>query len=113
MRRLRSGYAVEPLHPGTLGDSTYPPDDVTYATVLPGLGLFCSEKLILDLDIAVPQRWLDVADSPSSDASRGSPHCNKSDKFLRLSCSIRVVLSGNTNHCLVAVRLPGRHVVDI
>src|SRR5918993_152749 len=48
VRRIHPGYAVEPAADSTLLDCSYPPDDITYATALPGADLCCDNRLVLD-----------------------------------------------------------------
>jgi hypothetical protein len=45
VRQMHPGYLVTPADDGTLSGNVYPPDDVTYATVLAGAELFCSQRL--------------------------------------------------------------------
>ncbi|MGN9763766.1 DUF6928 family protein [Micromonospora sp. SD12] len=54
VRQVHPGYTVEPADDGTLFEDTYPPDDVTYATVLSGAELYCSRRLVLDRPSELP-----------------------------------------------------------
>ncbi|GAA1288463.1 hypothetical protein Psi02_71280 [Planotetraspora silvatica] len=58
VRQVHPGYAVAPAEDGTLWDSVYPPDDVTYATVLAGAELFCDRRLVFDLPSELPEHLL-------------------------------------------------------
>lgn len=58
VRRLHPGYDVEPIDDGTLADWVHPPDDTTYATVLPGVELFCDLRLVLDRPSELPAHLL-------------------------------------------------------
>lgn len=57
VRRAHPGYNVEPTDDGTL-DATYPPDDITYATTLPGAELLCDRRLVLDQPSELPEHLL-------------------------------------------------------
>jgi hypothetical protein len=46
VRQVHPGYAVEYANEGTLLGDVYPPDDITYATELPGAELFCDRRLM-------------------------------------------------------------------
>jgi hypothetical protein len=48
VRQAHPGYDLTAIGAGTLFDWPYPPDDVTYATVLPGAELLCDRRLVLD-----------------------------------------------------------------
>ena len=49
------GYAVEPVGEGTLMDWVYPPEGITYATVLAGAELLCDRRLVLDRPSELPE----------------------------------------------------------
>jgi hypothetical protein len=49
------GYHMTPIGDGTLFDCPYPPDDVTYATVLAGADLLCDRRLVLDRPSELPE----------------------------------------------------------
>ncbi|WP_025617317.1 DUF6928 family protein [Salinispora cortesiana] len=53
VREILPGYAVTLVGDSTL-DETRPPDDVTLATVLPGVKLLCDSRLVLDLPSELP-----------------------------------------------------------
>ncbi|MFI7427371.1 DUF6928 family protein [Micromonospora sp. NPDC049836] len=55
VRQLHPGYVVEPADDNTLLDGTYPPDDLTYATVLAGAELYCDRRLMLDRPSELPE----------------------------------------------------------
>ncbi|MEV4481442.1 DUF6928 family protein [Micromonospora coxensis] len=55
VRRIHPGYAVEPAEDTTLLDGAYPSDDLTYATVLPGVELYCDRRLVLDRPSELPE----------------------------------------------------------
>lgn len=57
VRQVLPAYAVT-LVGGTTLDATYPPDDVTYATVLPGAELLCDRRLVLDRPSELPKHLL-------------------------------------------------------
>src|SRR5271170_7372703 len=58
VRRVYQGYTVEAIGEGTLGDRTYPPDDITYAAILPGAELLCDSRLLLDRPSELPEQLL-------------------------------------------------------
>jgi hypothetical protein len=60
VRRIHPGYLVESADDGTLFDDLYPPDDITYATVLPGAELFCDQRLVLDRPSELPEHLRDA-----------------------------------------------------
>jgi len=60
VRRTHPGYLVESADDGTLFDDLYPPDDITYATVLPGAELFCDQRLVLDRPSELPEHLRDA-----------------------------------------------------
>jgi hypothetical protein len=55
VHRVHPGYRVTPIDDGTLFDSTYPPDDTTFATVLAGAELLCDSRLVLDRPSELPE----------------------------------------------------------
>nr|WP_259275793.1 hypothetical protein [Micromonospora chalcea] len=55
MRRIHPGHVVEPADDDTLLDGVYPPDGVTYATVLAGAELYCDRRLMLDRPSELPE----------------------------------------------------------
>jgi hypothetical protein len=57
VREVLPGYEVTLVGETTL-DATYPPDDVTYATVLPGAELLCDRRLVLDRPSELPEHLL-------------------------------------------------------
>lgn len=61
VRRVLPGYAVAPDGDGTLLDWVYPPDDMTYATVLAGAELFCDRRFMLDRPSELPAHLHDAA----------------------------------------------------
>ncbi|MGK5556355.1 DUF6928 family protein [Actinomadura kijaniata] len=60
VRRVHPDYAVEPAGEGVLAHSTYPPDDVTHATVLPGAVVLCSQRFMLDRPSELPEHLLEL-----------------------------------------------------
>lgn len=58
VRELHPGYEVTSLGGGSLGDYVYPPEDTSYATVLPGAELFCDRRLFAGLPSRTPARLL-------------------------------------------------------
>src|SRR6202044_1038621 len=54
VREIYPGYLVTSADDGTLSDDLYPPDDVTYATMLAGAELFCDRRLVLDRPSELP-----------------------------------------------------------
>ncbi|WP_067508181.1 hypothetical protein [Actinoplanes sp. TFC3] len=54
VRQAFPGYVLTPADDITLFE-TYPPDDVTYATVLPGAELLCDRSLMLDRPSELPE----------------------------------------------------------
>ncbi|EWM16316.1 hypothetical protein KUTG_06620 [Kutzneria sp. 744] len=48
VRRVFPGYSTESIGEGSLFEHEYPPDDVTYATTLPGVRLLCDRRLVRD-----------------------------------------------------------------
>jgi hypothetical protein len=46
VRAVLPGYDVEPADNGTLSSDAYPPDDVTYATIVPGAAVVCDRRLM-------------------------------------------------------------------
>ncbi|XVU29706.1 DUF6928 family protein [Actinoplanes sp. CA-054009] len=58
VRGFHPAYEVTPIEDGSLGDDCFPPDDVTYATVLPGAELFCDLRLVHGLPSALPAHLL-------------------------------------------------------
>lgn len=55
VRQAHPGYDLTPLGAGTLFDRPYPPDEVTYATVLSGAELLCDRRLVLDCPSQLPE----------------------------------------------------------
>ncbi|MER7333665.1 MULTISPECIES: DUF6928 family protein [unclassified Micromonospora] len=55
VRQVHPGYVVEPADDGTLFEDIYPPDDVTYATVVAGVELYCDRRLMLDRPSELPE----------------------------------------------------------
>jgi hypothetical protein len=55
VREIHPGYLVESADDGTLLDHIYPPDDMTYATVLAGAELFCDRRLVLNRPSELPE----------------------------------------------------------
>jgi hypothetical protein len=55
VRRAHPGYDVTRVGDGTLFDRPYPPDDITYATVLAGAELLCDRRLVLDRPSELPE----------------------------------------------------------
>jgi hypothetical protein len=60
VRQVHQGYTVEAIGEGTLGERTYPPDDVTYVAILPGAELLCDGRLVLDRPSELPERLLSL-----------------------------------------------------
>ncbi|GIF40171.1 DUF6928 family protein [Actinoplanes xinjiangensis] len=60
MRELHPDSEVTPIGNGSVGDHSYPPDDTSYATVLPGAELFCDRRLVCDCPSRKPPRLLRV-----------------------------------------------------
>src|SRR4051812_25542773 len=46
VRGLHPSYEVTAIGDGSLGEDAYPPDDTSYATIVPGAELFCDRMLI-------------------------------------------------------------------
>jgi hypothetical protein len=61
VREVHPDYEVTPIDDGVLGDDTYPPDDISYATVLAGAELFCDRRLVYDPPSQLPARLLRAA----------------------------------------------------
>jgi hypothetical protein len=55
VRQHYPGYLVASADDGTLSDDLYPPDDITYATVLAGTELLCDRRLVLDYPSELPE----------------------------------------------------------
>ena len=55
IRRVHPGHVVEPADDDTLLDGVYPPDGVTYATVLAGAELYCDRRLVVDRPSELPE----------------------------------------------------------
>ncbi|WP_307849199.1 hypothetical protein [Micromonospora sp. U56] len=55
VRQVHPGYVVEPADDGTLFEDIYPPDDLTYATVLAGVELYCDRRFMLDRPSELPE----------------------------------------------------------
>lgn len=62
IRAVHDGYSIEPIGDGTLFDDVYPPDDITYATVLPGAELLCHRRLVLDRPSELPHHLLKLGE---------------------------------------------------
>lgn len=60
VRRVHPDHAVAPAADGTLLDGVYPPDDMTYATVLAGAELFCDRRFMLDCPSELPVHLLEI-----------------------------------------------------
>ncbi|MGI5146820.1 DUF6928 family protein [Plantactinospora sp. CA-294935] len=58
VRELHPGYQVTPIGDASLGDYSYPPDDISYATVQAGAELFCDRRLVCDPPSQLPARLL-------------------------------------------------------
>ncbi|MBO0868248.1 MAG: hypothetical protein J2P15_06750 [Micromonosporaceae bacterium] len=54
VREVNPGYDLTPIGDGSLFDSVYPPDDITYATLLAGAELLCDRRLVLDRPSELP-----------------------------------------------------------
>ncbi|WP_426504278.1 DUF6928 family protein [Dactylosporangium sp. McL0621] len=55
VRQVHPGYVVAPADDGTLFENEYPPDDITYATLLAGAELYCDRRLVLDRPSQLPE----------------------------------------------------------
>ncbi|MGI5149722.1 DUF6928 family protein [Plantactinospora sp. CA-294935] len=55
VRRVHPGHEVTRIGDGTLFDRPYPPDDITYATVLAGAELLCDRRLVRDRPSELPE----------------------------------------------------------
>jgi hypothetical protein len=55
VRQVHPGYVVTLADESTLFDDIYPPDDITYATVLSGAELYCDRRLVLDRPSELPE----------------------------------------------------------
>jgi hypothetical protein len=55
VRQVHPGYIVEPVDDSTLSEGIYPPEDVTYATVLAGAELHCDRRFMLDRPSELPE----------------------------------------------------------
>ncbi|GIG93378.1 DUF6928 family protein [Plantactinospora endophytica] len=55
VRWVHPVYEVSRVGDGTLFDWPYPPDDITYATVLAGAELLCDRRLVLDRPSELPE----------------------------------------------------------
>jgi hypothetical protein len=62
IRRVHPGYEVAAAGEGTLWEDVYPPDDITYATVLAGADLLCDTRFVLDRPSELPPHLMDAAD---------------------------------------------------
>lgn len=60
VRQIHPGYLVASADDGTLLDNLYPPDDITYATMLAGAELFCDRRLVLDNPSDLPGHLRDA-----------------------------------------------------
>lgn len=58
VRAWHPEYDVTPIGGGSLGDYCYPPEDTCYATVLPGVELYCDRRLAGHLPSRLPGRLL-------------------------------------------------------
>jgi hypothetical protein len=58
VRRLSPGYEVAPIPGGSLFEDCYPPDDVTFAAVLPGAVLLCDRRLVAETPSQLPDQLL-------------------------------------------------------
>jgi hypothetical protein len=56
--QIHPGYVIQPADDGTLFDDLYPPDDVTYATVMAGAELYCDRRLVFDRPSELPEHLL-------------------------------------------------------
>ena len=61
VRRLSPGYKVTPIRGGTLFEDCYPPDDVAFASVLPGAVLLCDRRLVAVTPSELPEQVLSEA----------------------------------------------------
>jgi hypothetical protein len=61
VRQAHPGCLVDAAGDSTLIDSVYPPDDITYATSLPGLDLFCARQFMVDQPSALPEHLREMA----------------------------------------------------
>lgn len=55
VRRVHPGYVVEAVDDGSLFEDVYPPDDITYATKLAGVELYCDRRLVLERPSELPE----------------------------------------------------------
>jgi hypothetical protein len=55
VRRVHPGYEVATAEDGTLWEDCYPSEDITYATALAGVDLFCDSRLVLDRPSELPK----------------------------------------------------------
>lgn len=60
VRRIHPGYDIAPAGEGNLGDDVRPPDDITYATALAGVDLYCDRRLVFDRPSELPKRLLEL-----------------------------------------------------
>jgi hypothetical protein len=58
VRLVHPGYLVEPADEDTLGECVYPPEGMTYATVLAGSELVCDRRLMLARPSELPEHLL-------------------------------------------------------
>ncbi|HEX8631155.1 MAG TPA: hypothetical protein VF755_23600 [Catenuloplanes sp.] len=58
VRRLSPGYEVTPIPGGTLFEDCCPPDDVAFATVLPGAVVLCDWRLVAENPSRLPDHVL-------------------------------------------------------
>ncbi|MFF9199691.1 DUF6928 family protein [Streptomyces sp. NPDC014779] len=59
--RVFPGRAAEPTPADVLGDSTYPPEHLTYAASFPGVDLVCDRRLMFDRPSELPAHLLEAA----------------------------------------------------
>jgi hypothetical protein len=61
VRRLHPDHTVEPAGEGTLLDGVYPPQDIAYAAVWPGVELLCDRRFIFGRPSELPDNLLATA----------------------------------------------------
>jgi hypothetical protein len=60
VRQIHPGYNVAAAEDGTLGDDVYPPQGITYVTVLAGVDLICDQRLMFDRPSELPAHLLEA-----------------------------------------------------
>jgi hypothetical protein len=61
INQVHPGYLVQRIDDGVLGDDTYPPDEITYATITGGVTVLCDQRFMIDRPSQLPRHLIELA----------------------------------------------------